>query len=157
MARYGFVTTWVHDAPLEPVWDAIYDTCAWPSWWPGVRRADELIPRGPDGVGGLSRFTFRSRLPYDLTFEMRSTRVERHILMEGVASGELSGIGRWRFFTAGGATAVTYEWDVETTARWMNLLTPVARPLFAWNHDYVMRRGGEGLARLLGARLLVAA
>jgi hypothetical protein len=37
----------------------------------------------------------------------------------------------------------------------MNVLAPVARPLFAWNHDHVMRSGGEGLARLLGARLLV--
>jgi hypothetical protein len=36
----------------------------------------------------------------------------------------------------------------------MNLLSPVARPVFRWNHDYVMRTGGEGLARLLGARLL---
>ena len=37
----------------------------------------------------------------------------------------------------------------------MNRLAPVARPLFAWNHDVVMRRGAEGLARLLGAQLLV--
>lgn len=35
----------------------------------------------------------------------------------------------------------------------MNLLAPVARPLFAWNHDVVMTWGGEGLARLLGAHL----
>jgi hypothetical protein len=36
----------------------------------------------------------------------------------------------------------------------MNLLAPVARPFFAWNHDVVMRWGGEGLSRLVGARLL---
>ena len=47
------------------------------AWWPGVRRVDELSPRGADGVGGVSRFTFRSVLPYDLVFEMRSLRVER--------------------------------------------------------------------------------
>jgi hypothetical protein len=44
---------------------------------------------------------------------------------------------------------------VKTTEWWMNLLAPIARPLFAWNHDVVMRQGGEGLARLLGTRLLV--
>ncbi len=115
------------------------------------------MPRGPDGVGGVSRFTFRSVLPYDLVFDMRSVRVERHRLLEAVASGELAGTGRWRFFVQEGATAVTYEWDVETTARWMNLLAPVARPAFAWNHDRVMRAGGEGLAALIGARLLGAA
>jgi hypothetical protein len=32
----------------------------------------------------------------------------------------------------------------------------VARPAFKSNHDYVMRNGGEGLARLLGVPLLAA-
>jgi uncharacterized protein YndB with AHSA1/START domain len=157
VTRYAFLTTWLLDAPVEPVWDAIYDTDAWPKWWPGVRRVEELVPRGQDGVGGVSRFTFRSVLPYDLVFDMLSVRVERYRVMEGVASGELAGTGRWRFFDHDGVTAVTYEWDVETTARWMNLLAPVARPAFSWNHDRVMRAGGEGLAALVGARLLGAA
>ncbi|MCA1656715.1 MAG: polyketide cyclase, partial [Actinobacteria bacterium] len=34
------------------------------------------------------------------------------------------------------------------------LLAPLARPVFRWNHDVVMRQGGEGLADRLGARLL---
>ena len=38
----------------------------------------------------------------------------------------------------------------------MNLLAPLARPIFAWNHDFVMRNGADGLSRLLGARLLTA-
>jgi hypothetical protein len=38
----------------------------------------------------------------------------------------------------------------------MNALAPLARPAFAWNHDYVMRGGGEGLAHRLGCRLLAA-
>ena len=156
MTHYNFVTTWRFDAPVEPVWDAIYDTDSWPSWWPGVRRVEELVPRGPDGVGGVSRFTFRGALPYDLVFDMRSVRVERYQLLEGAASGELAGTGRWRFAPDEGVTAVTYEWDVETTGRWMNLLAPVARPIFAWNHDRVMRAGGKGLAVLLGARQLDA-
>jgi hypothetical protein len=36
----------------------------------------------------------------------------------------------------------------------MNRLAPLARPVFGWNHDVVMRWGGEGLARRLGGRLL---
>jgi hypothetical protein len=50
---------------------------------------------------------------------------------------------------------VLYEWDVHTTGRWMNLLAPLMRPIFTWNHDVAMRQGGEGLARLLGTRLLL--
>ncbi|MEA2376163.1 MAG: hypothetical protein QOD13_70, partial [Thermoleophilaceae bacterium] len=35
-------------------------------------------------------------------------------------------------------------------------LAPVARPVFEYNHDVVMRWGGEGLARRLGVELLAA-
>lgn len=36
----------------------------------------------------------------------------------------------------------------------MNVLAPVARPAFSWNHDLVMRQGGHGLAKRLGATLV---
>ena len=35
----------------------------------------------------------------------------------------------------------------------MNLLAPLARPAFNWNHDVTMRWGAEGLARLLGVEV----
>jgi hypothetical protein len=108
-----------------------------------------------DGVGSLGRYVWKSRLPYRLEFEMRTTRVERPHLMEGQADGELAGTGRWRMFEQDGVTAVLYEWDVHTTAAWMNVLAPIARPFFAWNHDVVMGWGAEGLSRKLGVRLLV--
>jgi hypothetical protein len=72
-------------------------------------------------------------------------------LLEGVASGDVEGIGRWTFSPSDEITAVRYDWRVRTGRGWMNLLAPVARPLFEWNHDYVMQNGGEALARRLGA------
>jgi hypothetical protein len=68
----------------------------------------------------------------------------------------LEGTGRWRLFAQDGVTAVLYEWNVGTSKRWMNLIAPIARRAFEWNHDWVMRNGGEGLARLLGVRLLAS-
>ena len=76
--------------------------------------------------------------------------------MQGEAAGDLRGTGCWRLFEQDGVTAVVYDWDVRTGKRWMNLLTPLARPVFEYNHDTVMRWGGEGLARRLGASLLAA-
>jgi hypothetical protein len=35
----------------------------------------------------------------------------------------------------------------------MNLLAPIARPFFRWNHDTIMRWGAEGLAKKLNSRL----
>ena len=107
-------------------------------------------------MGSRYEIEWRSRLPYPLAFEFTTERVERPLTMEGRAEGELAGTGRWRLFEDAGVTAVLYEWNVHTTKPWMNLFGPVARPVFQWNHDVVMRWGGEGLARRVGGRLLAA-
>ncbi|HEY7255316.1 MAG TPA: SRPBCC family protein [Solirubrobacterales bacterium] len=154
MARYEFLTTWLLDAPRESVWEAIHAQEHWPEWWRGVEEVEELRSGDGDRLGSVSRMVWRSLLPYRVEFEVTTTRVERPLLLEADAVGELKGIGRWRLFEQDGATAVLYEWNVATTRPWMNLLAPVARPVFEWNHNWVMARGGEGIARLLGCRLL---
>jgi hypothetical protein len=108
------------------------------------------------GVGSRHLVKWRSRIPYSLAFEFTVERKEPPGLLAGVAEGELAGIGCWRLFEQDGVTAVVYEWEVEATKRWMNVVGPIARPMFAYNHDVVMRWGGEGLARRLGVRLLAA-
>jgi uncharacterized protein YndB with AHSA1/START domain len=153
MASYSFLTTWILDAPREEVWDAIYEIERWPSWWRGVRKVEKLEHGGDDGIGALYRHEWRSVVPYPVRFETRITRIELPHLIEADADGELAGTGRWRFF-GGRETAVTYEWNVRTTRPWMNVLAPVARPIFRWNHNVVMHQGGQGLADLLGADLL---
>jgi hypothetical protein len=84
-----------------------------------------------------------------LVVDMRTTRVERPHLCEARAQGALEGDARWRLREQQAATEVTYEMSVATTSPWMNLLAPLARPLFTRSHDAVMRAGGEGLARRL--------
>jgi uncharacterized protein YndB with AHSA1/START domain len=157
VSDYSFLTTWLLESPREPIWEAIHDQERWPSWWRGVEVAEELSrPPGGDDVGTVSRMVWRSLLPYRVEFEIETTRVERPTLLEGRASGELAGVGRWRFYEQDGVTAVLYEWEVRTTKPWMNRLAPLLRPAFEWNHDWVMARGGEGLAALLGCRLLAS-
>ncbi|MBI3935656.1 MAG: SRPBCC family protein [Betaproteobacteria bacterium] len=154
MAEYRLTTVWRIDAPLQQVYEAICRPARWPSWWWGVKDVVELEPGDERGVGRLLRYTWKALLPYALTFTIRVVRVEPLAALEGIADGELEGTGRWRFSQEGSITAVCYEWQVRTTKRWMNLLAPIASPLFEWNHNLIMREGGKGLARLLGARLI---
>jgi uncharacterized protein YndB with AHSA1/START domain len=154
MADYAFLTTWLLESPCEPVWEAVYDQARWPQWWRGVEEAEEVRGGGENGVGTVSRLVWKSLLPYRVEFEVTTTQVEPLCLLQADAVGELTGVGRWRFYEEDGITAVLYEWNVATSKAWMNLLAPVARPVFEWNHDWVMARGGEGIARLLGCRLL---
>jgi hypothetical protein len=137
-------------------WEVLQDPLRWPEWWRGVERVSELD--GGDGrrVGSRYRIAWRSRVPYELEFDFVVRRVDEPCCMEGEAIGDLQGTGVCRLFEQGSVTAVVYDWDVTTSKRWMNVLGPVARPVFEHNHDVVMRWGGEGLARRLGVPLLAA-
>ena len=150
---YRLVTLWCIEAPLEQVCDAISDSLNWPRWWRNVERVEELDSGDARGIGSVRRYTWRGRLPYRLTFDIRVVDAERLAWVEGTASGDLQGRGRWTFSTDGRVTRARFDWQVCTTTAWMNLTGPLARPLFRWNHDGIMRCGGEALARALDARL----
>jgi hypothetical protein len=152
--EYRSVTTWSIEAPIETVCEAISLSLDWPQWWRNVESVEELAPGDVRGVGSVRRYTWRGRLPFRLRFDIRVVHAELLKVVEGVASGDVEGRGSWSFTTDGTVTRARFEWRVRTTPVWMNLLALFARPVFKWNHDGVMRRGGEALARRLNARLL---
>lgn len=154
MAEYKFVTIWKLDAPIERVFEAIRDTQNWPQWWKNIERVEFLKQGDSYGIGETNRFTFRTELPYKLTFDLQVTRNEPPTRIEGNATGELEGLGRWTLAREGDLTVVNYLWHVRPTQWWMNLLAPIASPFFVWNHDAVMKNGGAALARLLNANLV---
>jgi uncharacterized protein YndB with AHSA1/START domain len=156
MADYHYVSTWQLQAPIEQVWTAITDLEHLPAWYTGVEQARELAPGNAEGVGTRVRFVIKGRLPLRLVFEATITRSVPPWEQELRAEGELAGTGCWSLEQQGEVTTARYRWDVRTTKPWMNLLAPVARPIFTWNSKGVMLGAGEGLARFLGVRLVAA-
>jgi uncharacterized protein YndB with AHSA1/START domain len=155
MSYYEFVTVWRFDAPVEKVWDAIIRSETWHEWWTGVLRVVELKAGDKNGVGSIRRSAWKSKLPYTLEFDSEILRVEPMTTIEARAFGELEGVGLWTLTAENeNATSVRYDWRVKTTKPWMNFIAPLAKPFFKWNHDYIMNRGGEGLAKKLNCRLL---
>ena len=153
MARYRFLTTWLLEAPRQDCWDVLQDVLSWPEWWRGVQSVDQIDSGDEGRLGSCHRVRWRSRIPYPVEIEFVVDEVREPALMAGRASGALEGSGTWRLLEDDGVTAVLFEWDVRTARAWMNALAPVTRPLFAYNHHWVMRQGGEGLARRLGVRI----
>ena len=151
MKTYEFVTIWHVRAPVESVWNEIYHSELWPTWCKGVESVEEVRAGDEKGVGSIRRYTWKSKLPYRLAFDMETVRVEPPMLLEGVATGELAGRGLWQLSKGGSDTVARYDWKVQTTKQWMNLLAPLARPVFKWNHNVVMSWGAEGLASRLKA------
>ena len=153
-ARYALVTEWVLATSAERIFDALAHPETWPSWWPYLQSVTPVETGDAQGIGAVWRYTWSSRLPYRLTFDMTTTASRRPVCIAGTASGDLSGSGCWRLMPEGAASRVRYTWTVATGKRWMTLLAPLLAPVFRWNHDQVMAAGGRGLARHLGVTLL---
>ncbi len=152
--NYNFVTIWTIEAPIQAVCEAICYSQGWPLWWSNVERVEEIAPGDSQGIGSVRRYTWRGQLPYRLTFDIRVINFKPLAVIEGIASGDVEGQGRWSFTTEGTVTIVRYEWQVRTTRAWMNLLALFASPVIKWNHNAVMRQGGVALAHKLNARLI---
>ena len=156
-ADYHYISTGQLQAPIERVWAAVSDLERLPAWYPAIQEVQTLTAGDPDGVGSRVRYLIKGRLPMRLTFEATIARVDPPRELELQAEGDLAGTGRWELQQQGEVTTVRYLWDVHTTKPWMNLVAPVARPLFTWNSKGVMLQAGEGLARHLEVPLVDAA
>ncbi len=147
---FHLVTEWRLDAPVERVWAVLAAPENWPKWWKAVTRVEVLQAGDADGIGARRRMTWRTALPYALSFDMVSTKIAPMTLIEGVATGELDGLGRWTLRDEGGATHVRYDWIVRVSKPWMKVMAPLLRPVFTWNHHVVMGWGLQGMRRKLG-------
>jgi carbon monoxide dehydrogenase subunit G len=156
MADYHYVSTWQLQAPIEQVWTAISDLEQLPTWYPAVKEVQILAPGDDQQVGARVRYVIKGRLPLRLAVEATITRVDPPREAELRAEGELAGTGRWLLDQQGEVTTVRYLWDMRTTRPWMNLVAPVARPLFTWNSKGVLLGAGKGLARFLEVPLVRA-
>ncbi|MFO0937128.1 MAG: SRPBCC family protein [Gemmataceae bacterium] len=147
-SQYKFVTKWQIQGEVSSVWNQLANPESWPVWWKGVKRV-KLIQPGIDTLGtdAVREYTFRSFLPYSLTFTMKTTRIEFMKSIEGVAFGELEGVGKWELSSESGVTLIRYDWHVKANKKWMRLLSPIARPVFKLNHDVIMNWGQIGLQK----------
>ena len=147
--RLTYVTEWRLDAPIERVWDALVDVESWPQWWPYVRGVQTLHHGATNDLGTVRRLQWSSRLPYGFALEVETTEVRMPQRLAGRATGDMAGTGVWELARDGAGTLVRYTWTLELHTRWMRLSAPFMAPVFRWNHEGVMRSGGQGLARHL--------
>ncbi|MCE3282570.1 MAG: hypothetical protein K0Q66_1307 [Chitinophagaceae bacterium] len=152
--KYVFITRWQIRAPVQDVWEAIYNSLEWPRWWPGVKNARTIEVGEANGINGIREYTWKSFLPYRLRFASRLTEREDYARLHGIASGDLEGEGTWHFFEKDGITYLQCDWRVNTKLGWMNAAAFLLKPLFRYNHKVIMNRGARGLAKKLNAELI---
>lgn len=149
-AQFDLTSVWRFPVPPEAVWHELIQVEQWPAWWPYVEAVKQLEVGGPDGVGSVWSHVWRTMLPYRLRFVLRLTRIEAPLLLQADVSGDLVGRGFLHLERAGQATLLQFQWSVRACKPWMRWLSPLARPLFLWNHRGVMASGERALAVRLG-------
>jgi uncharacterized protein YndB with AHSA1/START domain len=155
-ARYHFLSDFTMTSSREAVWSALSATEEWPSWWRWLKRIDVVRAATSDtGIGAVYRNHIGSPTGYAFRFQGEIVDVDPSRRIDLLLSGEI--VGRVRYIVSdepSGGTHVSYAQLVETPKWWMNLLAPIARPGFNWNHDKLMTDFGRGLATASGGELV---
>jgi hypothetical protein len=152
--RYRFLTEFELSSSPAAVEKTLRDVATWGSWWKWARRIEPLTSE--HGVlGARYRNWITTPLFYGFTYDTEVVEVTDELIRLDV-SGDLAGSGLFQFQgTESGGSFLSFEWSVETHKTWMNLLAPLARPVFLWNHRRLMSDFGEGLGRASDGELLV--
>ena len=153
---FDFTSRWQLSAGLETVWDALVDFKRWPDWWPGLEDVEETAHGDDNGIGQRANSHWRGPVGYTIEFEIETIEREYLKSLKGRASGEMTGSGTWNISSVpdpeepGRAwTQIVFEWHVVATKKWMQILNPIARPVFVHSHDHVMEEGAKGLGGYL--------
>ncbi len=152
VTQYHLTTRWTLEAPVGAVWTELSRPEAWPSWWKGMLAVHLLEQGDGNGTGAYRRITWRGVFLSRITFNQRTVRIQPRALIESVADGQLTGMGRWQLTRAGSGTQVQHDWIVNVSLPGIPIVAGIAGLLFKWNHRSLMEAGRRGLEGRVGVR-----
>jgi hypothetical protein len=139
LTHYVFQSRWLLDSSPEDCYEVLYDVESYPRWWPEIKEVHMLDK-------DRACYRVRSFLPYYLDFESSRSREDKGAgVLEANLTGDLEGFSRWTISKSSTGSVLVFDEEVVTTKRIMNILAPMARPIFKANHEFMMRHGEAGL------------
>jgi Polyketide cyclase / dehydrase and lipid transport len=143
---YEIQTRWRVVGRIDDVYTVLTDAESLPRWWPEAYRSVVTVADGDaDGIGRVTAITTRGVLPYDVNWRVTVLEARAPELIRIAAAGDVEGRGEWRLKQVGEAVDLVYDWRVRVGKPWMQSFEFVLKPIFAANHNWVMRRGERGL------------
>ena len=150
---YNLVTKWRVLGTVEEVYDLIGDVAGLPRWWPAAILEVLEIQLGDEtGLDKVVRLDTKGWLPIVHHWHAVVSRADRPHAFTVKVWGDFEGEAHWRFQQAGAWTEATLEWRVHARKPVIRLLSPLLKPLFAWDHAWAMAKGEESLRLELARR-----
>lgn len=145
------------DCRISDVWETLGDVKSWQSWWSWSRSIQVLREADDDnGEGAVYRNVVGTPFRYRLNYVAEVTNVTPRRRIDLLSTGDVEGQGRFLLMPSTKTGSVLhFHWLVSTTKWWMNAVAPLARPIFAWNHDRLMTDFANGLGTGCGASQVV--
>ena len=149
-SEYRFLDKWFIPYPIDVVFEELLHGEDYPKWWGEAWKHVTPIGASPAAtVGAKTEVIAGGFLPYTIKLELEVARIERPHLLHVLSRGDLEGTGTWRLHEFEGGTAVSYDWRVRAGKPLIRRFSPIVKPLFRANHNWVMRRGEVALRRWL--------
>jgi len=157
-SHFSLETVWRIPARPDLVWLYLADSEKWPQWWSYVESVEEITAGERSGIGNIRNYHWSTCLPYSLFLTMESIEIIPYRRLAVEVKGDLQGTGfcELRSNKLCQLTQVTFFWDVEVCKPWLKLLAIIAKPVFIWNHNRVMKQGERGLIRRINSNRLPA-
>jgi uncharacterized protein YndB with AHSA1/START domain len=147
---YHFGYRWLINGPIDVVFDLLSHAKDYPTWWSPCFKSAESDD-AEVAVGARSHLRVRSRLPYELVWDITLTELDRPNLIEVDTIVRLSGRfparGPIRYTLTAGPDGVEVVNDQVIVSE-RSLPRPMRALLqraFAYNHAWAFRIGGRGL------------
>lgn len=138
---YHFITQWNIKGSPARIYEILKEGQNYDRWWkPAYVKTEKVDDK-------KIQATVRAKLPYTLTFTTELIREIPNQEIEIKSAGELEGNGLWKLEASGDYNSVTFFWDVKATKPLIRWLSFFLKPLFKWNHDWVMKTGENCLQK----------
>ncbi len=145
---YRFVTHWRIRGPISVIYDILKEGQAYSRWWKLSYVSSETV-----GVGKI-RCLVRAWLPYTLQFTTELLQENPPYEFAVEATGDLVGTGVWKLKQEGEDAVVEFHWNVRASKSLVKWLSLFLKPVFAWNHAWVMKKGKACLRQEVARVLL---
>jgi hypothetical protein len=144
--EYHLGSDWQVEGTVREVYDVISDNEHLVEWWPAAfLRCDLVEPGPPGGVGKTLRVVTKGWLPYTIDWHQRVTESREPDGFSIETWGDFTGRGVWTFVQIGPLVDVHFDWHIAADKPLLHYLSPLLKPVFAFNHRWAMARGEEGL------------